>query len=264
MKTKRSNLTIVILLSLTTLVLSACSAQNQSGKNTGFFQHYFVHPFALFIKYIADLFNGNYGIAIILVTLIIRLVLMPLMLRQYKNQMVMKEKMDVLKPEMDAIQKKMKAEKDPKKKQELQAEMMGLYQKHGVNPLNMGCLPLLIQMPILTGFYYAIRNSPEIAQHQFLWFSLGHSDIVLTIIAGVIYYLQFKVSQSNMPEAQQQQMKYMGLLSPLMIVMFSLKSPAALPLYWVVGGSFLILQSILSQRLYQNKNNVKNSPVKQK
>jgi YidC/Oxa1 family membrane protein insertase len=263
MKTKRSTLTIIALLSLTTLLLSACSAQTQNGKSTGFFQTYFVHPFALFIKYVADLFSGNYGIAIILVTLIIRLVLMPLMLRQYKNQMAMKEKMDVLKPEMDAIQKKMKAEKDPKKKQELQAEMMGLYQKHGVNPLNMGCLPILIQMPILTGFYYAIRGSQEIAHHKFLWFSLGHPDYVITIIAGLIYYFQFKVSQSNMPSAQQEQMKYMGLLSPLMIVMFSLKAPAALPLYWVVGGSFLIVQTMLSQKLYQNKK-VPNTPAKQK
>lgn len=263
MKTKRSTLTIIALLSLTTLLLSACSAQTQNGKSTGFFQTYFVHPFALFIKYVADLFSGNYGLAIILVTLIIRLVLMPLMLRQYKNQMAMKEKMDVLKPEMDAIQKKMKAEKDPKKKQELQAEMMGLYQKHGVNPLNMGCLPILIQMPILTGFYYAIRGSQEIAHHKFLWFSLGHPDYVITIIAGLIYYFQFKVSQSNMPSAQQEQMKYMGLLSPLMIVMFSLKAPAALPLYWVVGGSFLIVQTMLSQKLYQNKK-VPNTPAKQK
>jgi YidC/Oxa1 family membrane protein insertase len=185
------------------------------------------------------------------------------MLRQYKNQMVMKEKMDVLKPEMDALQKKMKAEKDPKKKQELQAETMKLYQKHGVNPLNMGCLPIVIQMPILTGFYYAIRGSQEIAHHQFLWFSLGHPDIALTIIAGLVYYFQFKVSQSNMPSAQQEQMKYMGLLSPLMIVMFSLKAPAALPLYWVVGGSFLILQTVISQRLYQSKK-VSDVPAKQK
>ncbi|MED1467855.1 MULTISPECIES: membrane protein insertase YidC [Bacillus] len=252
MKTKRSSLLLIALLSLTTLLLSACSSQAQSGKSTGFFHTYLVQPFAVVIHSVADFFNGNYGLAIILVTLIIRLILMPLMLRQYKNQMVMKEKMDVLKPEMDAIQKKMKAETDPKKKQELQAEMMGLYQKHGVNPLNMGCLPIVIQMPILTGFYYAIRGSQEIAHHKFLWFSLGHPDIAITIIAGLIYYFQFKVSQSNMPTQQQQQMKYMGLLSPLMIVMFSFQAPAALPLYWVVGGTFLIIQTMISRKLYQN------------
>lgn len=262
MKTKRSFI-IIALLAFTTLLLSACSAQAQSGKNDGFFHHYIVNPFSISIHSVADLFNGNYGLAIIIVTLIIRLALMPLMLRQYKNQMGMKEKMDVLKPEMDTIQKKMKTENDPKKKQELQAEMMGLYKKHGVNPLNMGCLPILIQMPILTGFYYAIRGSKEIAHHEFLWFSLGHPDIIITLIAGVIYYFQFKVSQSNMPTTQQEQMKYMGLLSPLMIVMFSFNAPAALPLYWVVGGTFLILQTMISRSLYQSKKTPQVS-VKQK
>jgi YidC/Oxa1 family membrane protein insertase len=253
MKTKRSSQILIALLAITTLLLSACSAETQTGNNDGFLHKYFVEPFSISIHYIAELFDGNYGLSIILVTLIIRLVLMPLMLKQYKNQMAMKEKMDVLKPEMDVIQAKMKAEKDPKIKQELQAEMMGLYKKHGVNPLNMGCLPILIQMPILTGFYYAIRGSEEIKTHEFLWFSLGHPDIIITILAGVIYYFQFKVSQTNMPSAQAEQMKYMGLLSPLMIVMFSFSAPAALPLYWVFGGLFLIVQTMISHSLYQTK-----------
>ncbi|MEH7075355.1 membrane protein insertase YidC [Neobacillus drentensis] len=267
MKTKKSSFIMIALLAFTTLLLSACSAQAQNGpvttNKTGFFQHYIVNPFSISIHSVAEFFNGNYGLAIIVITLVIRLALMPLMLRQYKNQMGMKEKMDVLKPEMDVIQAKMKTEKDPKKKQELQAEMMGLYKKHGVNPLNMGCLPLLIQMPILTGFYYAIRGSEQIKTHEFLWFSLGHPDIIITIIAGVIYYFQFKVSQSNMPAAQQAQMKYMGLMSPLMIVMFSFNAPAALPLYWVVGGTFLIVQTLISRSLYQS-NKAPKVQVKQK
>ena len=265
MKKKHSSLILAAIFILTTLLLSACSSQasqTQTTNKTGFFQTYFVHPFSTIIHSTADFFNGNYGIAIIVVTLVIRLILMPLMLRQYKNQMVMKEKMDVLKPEMDAIQKKMKTEKDAKKKQELQAEMMSLYKKHGVNPLNMGCLPLIIQMPILTAFYYAIRGSSEIASHQFLWFSLGKPDVIITIIAGVIYYFQFKVSQSNMPTAQQQQMKMMGLMSPLMIVMFSFNAPAALPLYWVVGGAFLTLQTFIGRKLYQAKQSA--APAHQK
>jgi len=262
MKTKRSSFILVTLVILSTLLLSACSSQAKSGKSTGFFQTYFVHPFSSIIHATAQLFNGNYGLAIIIVTLIIRLALMPLMLRQYKNQMAMKEKMDGLKPEMDSIQKKMKAEKDPKKKQELQQEMMGLYQKHGVNPLNMGCLPILIQMPILTAFYYAIRSSTEIATHKFLWFSLGHPDIVITLIAGLVYYFQFRASQSNMPTAQQQQMKFMGLMSPIMIMMFSFSAPAALPLYWVVGGTFLTIQTVISKKLYQTK--PIETPVRQK
>ncbi|WP_078433727.1 membrane protein insertase YidC [Metabacillus halosaccharovorans] len=258
---RTKNLFVMIVVMISAFVLSACSAQNSNGD--GFFQNVFVHPFGSAIHSIANLFNGSFGLSIILITLIIRLILLPLMLKQYKNQQQMKEKMDLLKPEMDDIQKKIKAAKDQKKQLELQQEMVGLYKKHGVNPLSIGCLPMLIQMPILMGFYYAIRGSEEIATHSFLWFSLGQPDIWITAIAGIVYYVQFKVSMSNMPTQNQSQMKIMGLISPLMIVMFSLNAPAALPLYWAVGGIFLIFQSMLGKRLYKPKpsNAVKSETV---
>lgn len=239
---------LAIVMTFLIFTLTGCSANNS--KDPSMFQHYLVGPFKTSIHFTADLFGGNFGIAIILLTLAVRFALLPLMLRQYKTQSEMKVKMDRLKPEMDDIQKRLKSEKDEKKKQEIQKEMMGLYSKHGVNPLAMGCLPVLIQMPILMGFYYAIRSSEEIASHSFLWFSLGQPDIVITLIAGVIYYFQFKVSQSNMPVQQQQQMKFMGLMSPLMIVFFSFKAPAALPLYWTVGGLFLIIQTMIGRKMY--------------
>lgn len=242
---------LAFLLLSTTVLLSACSVQPGSTGIGGFFYKYFVDPFADLIHGVAHLFNDNFGISIILITLVIRLILMPLTLKQYKSQHSMKEKMDVLKPEMEIIQKKLKETKDPEKQRELQQEMMGLYRKHGVNPLQMGCLPALIQMPILMGFYYAIRSSHEIASHTFLWFNLGQPDIPLAILAGIAYYFQFKVSQVNMPEAQQKQMKIIGLLSPAMILFFSLTAPSALPLYWVVGGIFLIGQTWLAHRLYR-------------
>nr|WP_295970614.1 membrane protein insertase YidC [uncultured Bacillus sp.] len=237
---------------LMTILLSACSADG--GKSGGFFDTYFVEPFTSLLIWTSHLFNNNYGLGIIFVTLLVRLILLPLMLKQYKSQAEMKEKMDLLKPDMDELQKKIKAEKDKKEQQKLQMEMMGLYSKHGVNPMNMGCLPLIIQMPILLAFYHAIRDSAEIASHSFLWFSLGESDIWITALAGIVYYFQFQVSMHTMPEQQKQQMKYMGLLSPIMIVMFSLNAPAALPLYWVVGGTFLIFQTYLGRKLYPSKN----------
>jgi YidC/Oxa1 family membrane protein insertase len=250
-------LTIAFLL----LTLTGCTQGTEN--DPSFFQQYLVHPFELAIHFIANLFNGNFGIAIILLTLVVRFALLPLMLKQYKNQAEMKGKMDRLKPEMDEIQKRIKAEKDKVKQQEIQKEMFGLYQKHGVNPLSMGCLPMLIQMPILMGFYYAIRGSEEIASHSFLWFSLGQPDIAITLIAGISYYFQFKVSQANMPVQQQQQMKFMGLLSPIMIVVFSFQAPAALPLYWTVGGIFLILQTILGRKMYPSVKTEANLQLKQ-
>lgn len=253
-----------LLLSITVLFLSACTqqanTQAQTANNDGFFHNVFVEPFAHLIIGLANIFGGSYGLAIIIMTLLIRLVLMPLMLKQYKSQQTMKEKMEVLKPEMDAIQKKLKNTKDPKEQQKIQQEMMGLYKKHNVNPLSIGCLPMLIQMPILMGVYYAIRGSSEIANHNFLWFSLGQPDLWITAIAGIIYYFQFKVSSSSMTVEQQKQMKFMGLISPIMIVMVSLNAPAALPLYWTIGGSFLIIQTWISQKLYQTKPNKEAKP----
>jgi YidC/Oxa1 family membrane protein insertase len=242
---KKFHLTILTL--MMPLVLTGC----QQGNDGTFFQNTFVAPFTWLIHFFAGITDGSFGLAIIFITILIRLMLMPLMLKQYRNQQNMKVKMEVFKPEMDEIQKKVKEAKDPAVKQQLQQEMMALYQKHGLNPLSVGCLPMLIQMPILMGLYYAIKGSSEIASHSFLWFNLGHPDIWITAAAGVIYYFQFRVTQSNLPEQQRKQMQYMGFLSPVMIVMFSLNSPAALPLYWTVGGLFLIGQTLLARRIYK-------------
>ncbi|WP_338469296.1 membrane protein insertase YidC [Niallia sp. XMNu-256] len=244
----KKNTLFLLLLTFIVLFLSACSLDN--GQSSELFTLYFVKPFTFLIVWTAHLFNDNYGLGIIIVTLLIRSALLPFMLKQYKTQVDMKVKMDLLKPEMENIQNKLKQTKEPLEQQKLQKELMGLYQKHGVNPLNTGCLPLLIQMPILMAFYYAIRDSHEIATHSFLWFDLGQPDIWLTGLAGIVYYAQFKLSQSSLPEASQQQMKFMGLISPLMIMFISFSAPAALPLYWVVGGIFIILQSYIGRKIY--------------
>ena len=232
------------------LLLSGCSA---STGGEGFFQHFIVSPLLTLLDFFASLFQGNYGISIILVTVLVRLLLMPLAVKQYKTQANMKRKMEVFKPEMQVIQDKLKQTNDTEKKAELQQEMMQLYQKHGVNPLNIGCLPMLIQMPILMGFYYAIRDSHTIATHNFLWFSLGEANTIMALIAGLIYYLQFRVSLRQMPSDQQQQMKIMGLISPMMIMFISFSAPAALPLYWSTSGLFLIIQTIILQRSAQKE-----------
>lgn len=241
----------LIILFISTGLLTACQVSGANDK--GFFHTMFVEPFAQAIHYVAGLFGGNFGLSIIVITIFIRLILMPFLLKQYKSQLAMKEKMELLKPELDEIQKKLKSAKKPEEQQKLQQEMFSLYRKHGVNPLSVGCLPAIIQMPILLGFYYAIRSSEEIATHSFLWFNLGHPDLFITAAAGIVYYLQFKISQSNLPADQQNQMKFFGLLSPIMIVFVSIKAPAALPLYWTVGGLFLILQTIVARKLYSTE-----------
>ncbi|WP_019240317.1 MULTISPECIES: membrane protein insertase YidC [Bacillus] len=233
--------------------LAATTAASDS--SPGFFQHYLIDPFTFILNTLANWFQGSYGLSIIAVTLLIRFCLMPLMLKSTKSQYVMRDKMTVMQPEMKVIQDKLKKAKSPEEKAKIQQEMMKLYQKHGVNPMASlgGCLPVLIQMPILMGFYYAIRNSPEISSHSFLWFNLGEPDIILAVIAAAVYLVQAKLSMINMTEEQKKQMAIMAYISPIMMGVISISAPAALPLYWTVGGSFLILQTYISKKLYSAK-----------
>ena len=245
---KSKNLFLYMGIALSALFLSGCQLQQSNGDGT--FQKVFVNPFISSLDGLAGMLGDNYGFAIIIVTIIIRLIIMPFMLKQQKKQQEMKVKMALAKPEIEEIQRKLKEATNLEEKQKIQADMMKVYQKHEINPLNIGCLPLLIQMPFLMGLYYAITSSEEIATHSFLWFSLGQPDLFVTAIAGILYFVQFKVSQSAMPIEQQKQTRFIGLLSPIMIVIFSINAPAALPLYWSVGGLCLILQVLLGQRLY--------------
>ncbi|WP_232231500.1 membrane protein insertase YidC [Paenibacillus sp. HW567] len=142
------------------IVLSGCSAAAQSNSinadSPGILNHFFIYPFSLLIQFFANAFHGNYGLSIVLMTFIIRLAIMPLMMNQTKKQMDMKEKMAVLQPELTALKEKYKDDVSSDAKKQQQDEMMQLYQKHQFNPLNMGCLPMLLQWPITLAFYYAL------------------------------------------------------------------------------------------------------------
>lgn len=198
----------------------------------------------------AGWFQGSYGLAIIVLTIVVRLLLFPLMLRQTKSQQNMKRVMKGMQPELDALKKKYENKKDPESAQKMQQEMLELYKKHKFNPLNIGCLPILIQLPILTGVYTAIRLMPEMSSHTFLWFTLGEPDVILAIIVAAIYLLQTRISMKNMPAEQRKQFAIMGYVSPIMMAFFSISTPAAIPLYWMAGGTFLIVQTLLFQKMY--------------
>lgn len=232
------------------LVLTGCqSVENEEG----FFYDLFVKPMDSLLDFLGNsVFNGSYGLAIIAITVTIRLILMPLMLRNYRKQAVMKTKMDIVKPKMEEIQAKMKAAKTKEEQMAIQQEMLNLYREHQINPLNMGCLPIIIQMPIIMGLYFAILYSEDVGNHEFLWFNLGTPDFIMTLIAGFIYLIQAQVSLWTVPESQKQQMKWMIYISPIMIIVISFTSMAALPLYWSVGGFILIVQTYIGRKFYSD------------
>lgn len=234
------------------VLLSGCGMQSGeiTSSTPGFFNHYIVFPISYLIQHLAGWFGGSYGIGIISITLIVRLVLFPLMMRQARSQQQMKVKMSVMQPDMDALKKKYENKKDPEQQKQMQQEMMAIYQKHKFNPLNIGCLPILIQLPILSGLYTAIRLTPELSTHSFWWFKLGSPDWIMAVLVAILYLVQAKVSQYSMTPEQRKQMAIMGYISPIMMLFFSFSAPAAMPLYWMASGSFLLLQTLLFRKMY--------------
>jgi len=235
---------ILLLLGLVALVsvLAGCTEINEpiTKESEGFWNQYIVYPLSWLITYFAELFGNDYGLSIIVVTLLIRFAILPLMIKQTQNS----KAMQALQPEMLKLREKYSS-KDQQTQQKLQQETMALFQKHGVNPLA-GCFPLLVQMPILIGFYHAIMRTQEIANHNFLWFDLGERDplFILPILAGVLTFVQQKLMMAG-TETMNPQMQTMLWLMPIMIVIFAITFPAALSLYWVVGNIFMIVQTLV-------------------
>lgn len=235
--------------------LAGCDYSKEANR-TGFFYNTFVQPLDHIVHWLGSNMGNNYGLAIIAITLIVRLALFPFMMRTYKNQSVMREKMAIIKPQMQEIQERTKRARTQEEKIAANQELMALYKENNINPLNMGCLPLLIQLPIVTGLFYVLKypTSGGITEYpNFLWFDLTRPDIWITIIAGIIYAAQAYVSMQNIPDEQKAQMRMMMFISPIMIVWISFISPAALGLYWAVGGAFLVLQTIIGNKFYRTK-----------
>ena len=175
---------------------------------------------------------GSYGLAIILLTVIIKMVLYPLTAKQIESM----KAMQTLQPKLKELQKKY--EKNP---QMMQQKLAELYKDAGVNPLA-GCLPVLIQMPILMGMYYALFNFDYGgAEPSFLWLpSLSQTDptYVLPVLSALTTFLQQKMSMTDMTT----QTRTLMIVMPLFIGWISLNFPAGLVLYWVTMNIVQILQ----------------------
>lgn len=195
----------------------------------------------------------NYGVAIILLTFIVRGITTPFTIKQIKAMRPMAE----LKPEIEKINVKYRS--DPRAKQ---AAMMELYQKHGVNPMAgcTGCLPMLIQMPIFMGLFFVLGRAMELrGMPAFLWITdLSRSDVVwsgfsipyimpaglaiLPWIMVVSTYFQTKVTMGSSAGMDPAQQKMMVWMMPAMMFFFSAVMPSGLVLYWIVSNIWTIVQ----------------------
>mgnify|MGYP002510852637 CR=1 FL=1 len=247
MKNKKHLYVLISILMI--VVLSGCAQVNApiDAESTGFWNEYFVYPLSLVITFFADQFSGSYGLAIVVVTIIVRLFLVPLNVKQVRSTMAMQN----IQPEIKALQQKYTS-KDQETQQKLQQETMALFQKHGVNPLA-GCLPIFIQMPIFIALYHAIMRTEAIKTGSFLWFELGSTDPILPILAGGATFFQQKLMMADNPQSNNPQMKMMLYMMPIMITVFAFFFPAALALYWVVGNVFMVAQTIFIRKPMMKK-----------
>ena len=227
-------------------ILSGCTEIHEpvTAESEGIWNTIFVYPLSWVIIKIAEIFNEGYGLSIVIVTILIRLLILPLSIKQLKSSKAMQE----IQPKLQELQKKYSS-KDATTQQKLQQETMQLFQKNGVNPLA-GCLPIFVQMPILIAMYHAIMRTAEISTHNFLWFELGSPDYILPILTGAFTFLQQKLMMSTNSASKQNpqmamQMQVMLYVMPIMIGVMAFFFPAALALYWVTGNIFMVVQTLL-------------------
>ncbi len=181
---------------------------------------------------------GNYGIAIIIITVILKALFFPLTHKSYKSMKGMQK----IQPEMNKIREKYKNDRDAMNK-----AVMELYREHKVNPLG-GCLPMVVQIPVFFALYKALMFSIELRHAPFFFWITDLSDkdpyYVTPVIMGITMFVQQKMTPSQMDPVQQKMM----LALPVVFTFMFLSFPSGLVLYWLVNNVLTI-----GQQMYINK-----------
>lgn len=189
-----------------------------------------------FYNLTASLGFPSYGIAIIILTIVIKVLLLPFALKQIKSMKGMQE----IQPKVAALQKKYKNDRA-----KLSIEMQKLYREHNISPLA-GCLPLLIQMPFLVSIFYALQGFQYDSAHaSFLWLSsLASKDptYVLPVLSAVSTWA---LSAQTAPKNAEGPQKMMTYFMPLFIGYISINFPSGLVIYWVVSNLFQLVQQTI-------------------
>jgi len=215
----------------------------------------FVRPLAWCIIQLGKIFN-NYGISVMLIGLIIRLIMLPVSAKTAKQQ----ENMKSIQPEMERIEKKYANKTDQESMMKKSQETLALYQKYNINPMS-SCLVSFIQLPIFFAFLEAINRVPAIFENYFWKFQLGTTPlvcikqgnyyyIILIVLILVFTALSFRHSMSSMSSSPEQvkQTKYMLIFMTVFIGIASFQLPSAIALYWVVTNAFNVVKMKLMKK----------------
>ena len=238
------------------LVLTGCvQVDKATGQPTGFIWNTIGAPMAEAIKYFANDQGLGFGVGIIIVTIIVRLIILPLGIYQSWKATLHSEKMNALKHVLEPHQTRLKEATTQEEKLEAQQALFAAQKEHGISMFGgVGCFPILIQMPFFSAIYFAAQHTEGVSEASFLGIALGSPSWILIACAGILYYIQSLLSLHGVEdETQREQLKKMIYMSPLMIVMFSIFSPASVTLYWVVGGFMMILQQFIVNYIIRPK-----------
>ena len=225
-----------------------------SNNYNGLWVQLIVMPLAWLIIKIGN-FLGNYGLSVMAVGLLIRIILIPFTRQTIKQS----ENMKKAQPEMERLEKKYANKNDQESLMMKSQEMLMIYKKYNISPFG-SCLISFIQLPLFFGFLEAINRIPAIFEGDLGAYQLGTTPligikmgnyfyIVLILLIILTTYLSFKFSMSSMGNADQQ--KQMKMMTGFMLVFISIASfslPTAIALYWVVTNGFSVVQNLIMKR----------------
>lgn len=230
----------------------------------------FYQPLLNLLVFLYNVIPGNdIGVAIIVLTIIIKLILYPFSIKSLKSQKALQE----LQPKIDEIKAKYKDQKE-----KLASEMMGLYKKEKVSPFS-SCLPLLIQFPFLIAVYQVFRtglsngnldllysfvqNPGELSAIAFGFLNLSEVNVVLAVLAGGAQFIQAKMLMAKKPAVKSPGSKDEGMMAimnkqmlflmPIMTIFIGVSLPSGLVLYWLVVTLLTVLQQFITFRHIDKK-----------
>ncbi len=272
---KKKHLLLIIPL---LVLLSGCgtSPDQLTGPDTTGFWETINKIFCWGIIWFGRIAGNNVIWGLVIMTLVVRIAMIPL----YKAQIQSTAKMNKVQPEIKKIQAKYKDKKDKESQAKMAQETQAVYSRHGVNPLA-GCLPSLIQLPLLFAFYGAIENllvykvNGETAlvlfgagdmSKDFLFFGdMGTPSYILAVLAAITTYYSTELSSAGASAdgAGSDMMKTMKWMMPAMILFFGFTLPGAMSLYWLIGNVVMIIQTLVYKRDDIQKNRMRKKMEKE-
>jgi YidC/Oxa1 family membrane protein insertase len=212
-------------------------------------------PLSQLLGWLVSFIPGHdLGLAVIALTILIKIVLFPLTYKSLKSQIELKK----VQPEMEEIKKNFPDDKEAQAR-----ETFALYKKHGINPFS-GCLPILVQLPILFGLYYVVidfigKNSLDISTIFLGITDIKNPSVILALVAGVTQFIQMYFSPSMQQAAatpgdtkagfMQFQMKIMIYVLPIFVTIIALKFSGIIALYWITSNIVTIFQELIIKRI---------------